>query len=73
VVGILGNEVREFESFCYYYVEQKFCVGTGNGFDALVLIFKAYMQGKPKGDEVIVPANTYIASILHFAGRFVLF
>ncbi|HEY1195833.1 DegT/DnrJ/EryC1/StrS family aminotransferase, partial [Flavobacterium sp.] len=42
------------------------CIGVGNGFDALVLIFKGYIElGKlKKGDEVIVPANTYIASIL---------
>jgi dTDP-4-amino-4,6-dideoxygalactose transaminase len=63
---ILGNEVREFESSFANYCGAKFCVGTGNGFDALVLIFKAYIAlGKlQKGDEVIVPANTYIASIL---------
>jgi dTDP-4-amino-4,6-dideoxygalactose transaminase len=63
---ILGNEVREFESSFASYCGAKFCIGTGNGFDALVLIFKAYIAlGKlQKGDEVIVPANTYIASIL---------
>lgn len=63
---ILGNEVKEFESNYAAYCEKKYCVGVGNGFDALVLIFKGYIQlGKlQKGDEVIVPANTYIASIL---------
>jgi dTDP-4-amino-4,6-dideoxygalactose transaminase len=63
---ILGNEVKEFESSFAKYCGAKYCIGTGNGFDALVLIFKAYIQlGKlQKGDEVIVPANTYIASIL---------
>lgn len=63
---ILGNELTTFENNFADYCGTKYCVGTGNGFDALVLIFKAYIQlGKlQKGDEVIVPANTYIASIL---------
>ena len=63
---ILGNEVKEFETNFAKYCGTKYCIGTRNGFDALVLIFKAYIQlGKlQKGDEVIVPANTYIASIL---------
>jgi dTDP-4-amino-4,6-dideoxygalactose transaminase len=63
---ILGNEVKEFETNFAKYCGTKYCIGTGNGFDALVLIFKGYIQlGKlHKGDEVIVPANTYIASIL---------
>lgn len=63
---ILGNEVATFESNFAKYCGAKHCIGVGNGFDALVLIFKAYIQlGKlQKGDEVIVPANTYIASIL---------
>lgn len=63
---ILGNEVKEFETSFTNYCGTKYCIGTGNGFDALVLIFKAYIElGKlQKGDEVIVPANTYIASIL---------
>jgi dTDP-4-amino-4,6-dideoxygalactose transaminase len=63
---ILGNEVATFESNFANYCGTKYCIGVGNGFDALVLIFKGYIQmGKlQKGDEVIVPANTYIASIL---------
>jgi dTDP-4-amino-4,6-dideoxygalactose transaminase len=63
---ILGNEVAAFETSFTKYCGTQHCIGTGNGFDALVLIFKAYIQlGKlQKGDEVIVPANTYIASIL---------
>lgn len=63
---ILGNEVAAFESNFSNYCGTKYCIGVGNGFDALVLIFKGYIQlGKlQKGDEVIVPANTYIASIL---------
>ncbi len=63
---VLGDEVKEFETNFATYCNSKYCKGVGNGFDALVLIFKGYMQlGKlQKGDEVIVPANTYIASIL---------
>ena len=63
---ILGNEVAVFENSFANYCGTKHCIGVGNGFDALVLIFKAYIQlGKlQKGDEVIVPANTYIASVL---------
>lgn len=63
---ILGNEVKQFEIDFAAYCGTKYCIGVGNGLDALVLIFKAYIQlGKlQKGDEVIVPANTYIASIL---------
>jgi dTDP-4-amino-4,6-dideoxygalactose transaminase len=63
---ILGNEVTAFETSFAKYCGTKYCIGVGNGFDALALIFKGYIQlGKlQKGDEVIVPANTYIASIL---------
>lgn len=63
---ILGNEVKTFETNFANYCGVKHCIGVGNGLDALVLIFKAYIHlGKlQKGDEVIVPSNTYIASIL---------
>ncbi|WP_298392519.1 DegT/DnrJ/EryC1/StrS aminotransferase family protein [Flavobacterium sp.] len=63
---ILGDEVKSFESNFARYCNAKYCIGVGNGLDALVLLFKAYIQlGKlQKGDEVIVPANTYIASVL---------
>ncbi|MES2748462.1 MAG: DegT/DnrJ/EryC1/StrS family aminotransferase [Bacteroidota bacterium] len=63
---ILGNEVKTFEANFAAYCGVKHCIGVANGLDALVLIFKGYIQlGKlQKGDEVIVPANTYIASIL---------
>lgn len=63
---ILGKEVVAFEVNFADYCGTKHCIGVGNGLDALVLIFKGYIQlGKlQKGDEVIVPANTYIASIL---------
>lgn len=63
---ILGKELETFEKAFAEYCQSKYCIGVGNGLDALVLIFKGYIAlGKlKKGDEVIVPANTYIASIL---------
>ncbi|MBC5833586.1 DegT/DnrJ/EryC1/StrS family aminotransferase [Flavobacterium sp. F372] len=63
---ILGNEVKQFEKNFAQYSNAKHCIGVGNGLDALVLILKAYIQlgNLQKGDEIIVPANTYIASIL---------
>lgn len=65
---ILGNEVKEFEREFAGYCEATHCVGVGNGLDALHLILRAY--GICKGDEVIVPANTYIATWLavNYAG-----
>jgi dTDP-4-amino-4,6-dideoxygalactose transaminase len=63
---ILGDEVKTFETNFARYCGAKYCIGVGNGFDALLLIFKGYIElGKlQKGDEVIVPANNFIASIL---------
>lgn len=63
---ILGNEVKQFEHNFAEFTKAKHCIGVGNGLDALVLILKAYIQlgNLQKGDEIIVPANTYIASIL---------
>ena len=63
---ILGNEVKQFEQSFANYSNAKHCIGVGNGLDALVLILKGYIQlgNLQKGDEVIVPANTYIASVL---------
>lgn len=63
---LLGNEVNCFEQEFANYIGVKNCIGTGNGLDALRLILKAYIEiGVMKvGDEIIVPANTYIASIL---------
>lgn len=63
---LLGNEVKAFEQEYAEYLGTKHCVGVANGLDALRLIFKAYIEmGKmAQGDEIIVPANTYIASIL---------
>ncbi len=61
-----GKENQEFEAQYANYIGSKFCVGCANGLDALIWIFRAYVElGIMKaGDEVIVPANTYIASIL---------
>ncbi|RRO13332.1 DegT/DnrJ/EryC1/StrS family aminotransferase [Flavobacteriaceae bacterium 14752] len=63
---IKGQSVKDFEYNFAKYCDVECCVGVANGLDALILIFKALIiQGKLKeGDEVIVPANTYIASIL---------
>ncbi len=63
---ILGNEVESFERHFAQYCGTESCIGVGNGLDALVLIFKSYIELGllKKGDQVLVPANTYIASIL---------
>lgn len=61
-----GEQNALFEKNYAEYIGTQYCVGCGNGLDALILIFRAYIEFgimKP-GDEVIVPANTYIASIL---------
>ena len=63
---LLGNEVKNFETHLAEYVGVKHAIGVANGLDALRLILKAYIEigVMSEGDEVIVPANTYIASIL---------
>ncbi|MCE2687870.1 MAG: aminotransferase class V-fold PLP-dependent enzyme [Rickettsiales bacterium] len=63
---ILGKEVEAFENNFAQYCGAKHCLGVANGLDALILIFRAYKELglMNDGDEVIVPANTYIASIL---------
>ena len=63
---IRGNFVSRFEEEYARYIGTKYCVGVGNGLDALTLIYRAYMEMgvMSEGDEVIVPANTFIASIL---------
>ncbi len=63
---VLGKEVAEFEKEFANYCEAEYCLGVANGLDALVLILRAYIElgVMQKGDEIIVPANTYIASIL---------
>ena len=59
---LLGEQNKKFESNFAAYCGAKYCVGCANGLDALRLIIKAYGFGK--GDEIIAPANTYIASTL---------
>lgn len=59
---ILGNEVSEFEKEFANYHNEQYVVGVANGLDALILSLKCC--NFKKGDEVIVPSNTYIASIL---------
>ena len=63
---ILGQEVKSFESNFATYCKVKHAIGVANGLDALILIIRAYKElGEfENGDEIIVPANTYIASIL---------
>ena len=63
---LMGNELKTFESNLAAYVGVKHAIGVANGLDALRLILKAYIEMgvMTEGDEVIVPANTYIASIL---------
>lgn len=63
---IMGKELEEFERSFSSYCNVKHTIGVANGLDALILVLRAWkVQGKlQKGDKVIVPANTYIASIL---------
>jgi dTDP-4-amino-4,6-dideoxygalactose transaminase len=63
---ILGEKVAAFENEFSAYCGTKHAIGTGNGLDALTLILRAYkeMGVMREGDEVLVPANTYIASII---------
>lgn len=61
-----GESTARFEHDYAQYIGTRHCIGCGNGLDALTLIFRAYkeMSFLNDGDEVIVPANAYIASIL---------
>lgn len=61
-----GNEVKRFEQDFARYIGTEHCVGVGNGLDALIWIYRAYIElgVMQEGDEVIVPSNTFIASIL---------
>ena len=59
---IQGEELAKFEEEYAAYCGVKYCVGVGNGLDALFLPLKAYGIGT--GDEVIVPSNTFIATAL---------
>lgn len=63
---LLGNEVKSFENEYASFIGSRHCIGVANGLDALRIILKSYMiLGLMKErDEIIVPANTYIASVL---------
>lgn len=63
---LLGKRVQLFETELSHYIHTKKAIACANGLDALRLIFKGYLELgiMSEGDEVIVPANTYIASIL---------
>lgn len=63
---ILGEQVEEFEKEFADYCGTNYCIGVSNGLDALTLIFEGYKElgVLSIGDEVIVPANTYIATVL---------
>ena len=57
-----GKEDKAFEEAFAKYCDSDYCVGVGNGLDALMLVLRALEIGE--GDEVIVPSNTYIATAL---------
>ena len=61
-----GKENEKFEADYADYIGTKYAIGCANGLDALIWIFRAYLEigVMQPNDEVIVPANTYIASIL---------
>ena len=59
---ILGEELKQFESAYAQFNQTNHCVGVSNGLDALTLALKALGAGP--GDEVIVPSNTFIATVL---------
>lgn len=59
---VLGNKVKEFESQFSNYCNTQYCIGVANGLDALNLSLRAFQF--EKGTEVLVPSNTYIATIL---------
>jgi len=63
---IMGEELRRFEQKFANYCGTKHAIGVANGLDALILIIRAYKELGlfEEGDEIIVPSNTYIASIL---------
>ena len=63
----MENFEQEFANYC----GTKYCIGVANGLDALTLILKSYIEiGKlKKNDEIIVPSNTYVASILSISAN----
>ena len=68
---VLGESVKQFEREFTLYCGTKHCIGVANGLDALILILRAYKELglMNDGDEVIVPANTYIASVLSISAN----
>lgn len=66
-----GEETKAFESEFATYCGVKYCIGVANGLDALILIIRAYKElgFLREGDEIIVPANTYIATILSISAN----
>ncbi len=68
---ILGEAVKKFEDSYAAYCGTKYCIGVANGLDALTIIVRAYKELGyfNDGDEVIVPANTYIATILSISAN----
>jgi dTDP-4-amino-4,6-dideoxygalactose transaminase len=68
-IHMIGDETKFFENSFSEYCGTKFCIGVGNGLDALILTLRAYIELGVinKDDEVIVPANTYIATIIAIA------
>ena len=65
---LLGEEVSQFEKEYSAFTGARHCIGVANGLDALRLIIRSYIEMgiMQEGDEIIVPANTYIASSLAF-------
>lgn len=63
---VRGQNVEKFENELKSFLKSRFVIATSNGLDALRLIFKSYIENgfMKVGDEVIVPSNTYIASVL---------
>lgn len=59
---VLGNELQNFEQEFAAYLGSRYCIGVASGLDALKIA--VYLLGIHEGDEVIVPANTYIASVM---------
>lgn len=68
-IHMIGDETKSFENGFSEYCGTRFCIGVGNGLDALILTLRAYIELGviDKDDEVIVPANTYIATIIAIA------
>ena len=64
---LLGKECEAFEEEFAKFIGTKYCIGCANGLDALKLIIRAYGIGV--GDEVIAPANTYIASLISISAN----